>query len=410
MARNRILFLSHEARLYGATRSLLQIMRYVRQAKDWELRTLVREVAGPLSPSLQRAAQTRYFDIDSVALRAAPRARRGWKKKWRHRRAQALTWIRRRRTLRWVRAWKPDVIYSNTSLNGDVIERLGLPAVPVIVHVRELQWYLGRLNPEQLQSLRTRPSLYLAVSDAVRRNLIQQHGIPAVRIQVVPPSVDEREVLELGRARPREVVRRDLGLGPGDLLIGAIGYAELRKGTDLFIQTAARVLESARGGAGRVFFAWVGDGPELENLRRAAALTAWPERFLFPGLQENPYPFIQSLDTLFMCSRDDPFPRVNLEAGLLGVPVVTFAESGGSAEFVGRDCGFVVAGFDCEAAAGRLRELIGDPPLRKRLGEAAAAKVRSGYVTAVVGARVAALIEQVLAPQARPGAGPEGPA
>lgn len=397
--RPRVLFLSHQAELYGASQSLLLLLRYLRAQSDWDIRVIVREVPGALSPALEAIAPVRYFGT-APATRQGIRRRRGARAAAQRLRDALVDECRRRRTIRWVRSWRPDLIYSNTAMNGDVIEAIGCREIPVVVHVRELDWYLSRLSPVQRSSLLRRPALYFAVSGAVRRYLVEQFSLPEQRIAVVPPSVDSAEILARSLERDPAAVRSDMGLGPEDVLIGAVGYADRRKGADLFLATALQLLR-ARAGHPRVFFTWIGGGPELPAMRKEAAEAGVADRFHFAGLQSNPYPYIRAMDMLFMCSRDDPFPRVNLEAGLLGKPIVTFAGSGGSAEFVGSECGLLVPDFEPATAAAALGRMIDDSSLRRQCGERAARKVRERYDTSVVGATVCSQVGTLWEQRAR---------
>jgi glycosyltransferase involved in cell wall biosynthesis len=105
-------------------------------------------------------------------------------------------------------------------------------------------------------------------------------------------------------------------------LVLGIGYADLRKGFDLFLQAwrAVRLRDDA------VVFCWVGAiDPQLRSWLGAeieAALAT--DRFRLPGFRDDIPDVLAAADVLALTSREDPFPSVMLEALSSGLPVVAF--------------------------------------------------------------------------------------
>ena len=132
---------------------------------------------------------------------------------------------------------------------------------------------------------------------------------------------------------------------------------EHRKGVDLWLDVARRLLASAPPGSLR--FVWVGDG---EPPAEAAALAGVE----FSGHSDNPSAAMADFDIMTLPSRDDPFPLVVMEAMLLGKPVVAF-DVGGVAHQLG-DAGVLVAREDTEGFAREVAALAGDVDRRQVLG------------------------------------------
>lgn len=158
-------------------------------------------------------------------------------------------------------------------------------------------------------------------------------------------------------------VRGSLGLGDEPLVLG-IGYADLRKGFDIFLN-AWRLANSQPS---NVHFCWLGniDGtlegwlkPEIE----AAIKTG---TFHMPGQVDNVAAFLSSATVLALPSREDPFPTVALESLSLGVPVVAFSATGGIPELLEeRAIGSVVPRGDVLAFTEELLEYcFGNPASR----------------------------------------------
>jgi glycosyltransferase involved in cell wall biosynthesis len=121
--------------------------------------------------------------------------------------------------------------------------------------------------------------------------------------------------------------RQELSIGLTNPIVIGVGYGDLRKGFDLFIQ----VWRLLRRQWEQIHFVWVGDvcpqvmkwlGPEVE----AACATG---RFHVTGFRTDVDAFYSAADCLVLTSREDPYPSVALEAMCAGLPVIAFDKAGG---------------------------------------------------------------------------------
>jgi glycosyltransferase involved in cell wall biosynthesis len=92
--------------------------------------------------------------------------------------------------------------------------------------------------------------------------------------------------------------------------------------------------------------------------------------------------------------------RALVEGMALGLPIVASAVGGIPAVVVDGECGRLVPPGDPVALADALAELAGDPMLRVKLGEAAAARAER-FSTAVAEARMLAVYEALARRRAR---------
>jgi glycosyltransferase involved in cell wall biosynthesis len=241
-----------------------------------------------------------------------------------------------------------------------------------------LEWFLKTLDPVRRQALRKDPALYFAVSEAVKKNLSVNYRINTDKIKIVPVGINHQLVMDNARKISTHHLRKILGLGPDTIVVGSVGRIDRRKGSDLYVDVVDIVLKKLSPDA-KIAFMWVGDGPERKNITQILQEKGYGDKLRMIGMQENPYPYFNCMDILFTPSRDDPFPRVNLEAGLLGKPIVAFSNSGGSVEFIEDDCGFALPNFDTDSAAQCLIRLFLNPALRKSFGHKASEKVKKLY-------------------------------
>jgi glycosyltransferase involved in cell wall biosynthesis len=286
------------------------------------------------------------------------------------------------------------LIYSNTIMNGEVLDAFAPLGLPVISHVHELEyWMRYRVLPRHLRAVQEHTSRYIAVSQAVKQALMAHLDAREDRIDVVHgfvPIQPGREKAEGARRR-----RDELGI-PGDaFVVTGCGTTDWRKGPDVFIQLA-RVVHREQASR-NVHFLWVGgesEGPVWGALRHDVKRTGLEGYVHFIGVRPDPLDYFAASDTFVSVSREDPFPLVMLEAASVGKPIVCFDAAGGAREFVEDDCGFVVPYLDLEAMGSRIAELAHSPETRLRMGRRAVQKVRERHDLAVVAPRILDIIRR----------------
>ena len=285
-------------------------------------------------------------------------------------RAASVRWALRRRG-----PW--DVVYLNGVPSFVALSAVRGRAGSIVGHVHELEYALDRSLPRDEAGLLAGADRYLAVSEAVRENLVDRHGVAPDRVTVAPGFVPD-EPPDPGDPERR---RAQLGIPAGEPVVGGAGDLIWRKGPDLFVALAQRLPDA--------HFVWVGGDPgsqlwsELHHDIEVAGLT---DRVHLVGQQEDPHEWYALFDVLALTSREDPFPLVVLEAGRLGTPTVCFA-TGGAADFVrGSDgpAGEVVPPLDVAAMADTVGRLLDDPDRRRALGDQAGARVEAEYRASAV--------------------------
>lgn len=365
----KILFISHDAGQLGAQVLLLNVVREFRRRYGWDCRIVIREPNGTLIPEFEAEGETHIFwpnpqekryEGHQEELKAA------------------------------IEGWAPDIVYSNTTSNGDVIAYLGLDA-PVVVHTHELQWYLSLLDEDRHRIFQEKTDLHIACSEAVKRNLVANHAISADAIEVVYEAIDFAALREKVSERSPSEIRVELGIPEDAILVGNCGRIDERKGWDLFIDTAERVIREAPGGTA-VHFLWVGHGPNREDLLHQAQARGLADRVHAPGPQPNPFPYFNAMDIELMCSRDDPFPLVVMESAYLGCPVIAFESAGGAPEFIRDDCGIVVSEMNADALSEAVLKLVRDPKLRRRLSDNARQRAAAEFDIRDISPKIAKIL------------------
>lgn len=115
-----------------------------------------------------------------------------------------------------------------------------------------------------------------------------------------------------------EQLFRELGIEKGSSLIGAITTLEPRKGTDIFLDAAA-LLAGLRED---IRFVVVGDGPELEALKKKAIGLGIGKRTYFLGFRRDVAHILKSLDVVVIPNLSPGLPIILLEALASSKPVI----------------------------------------------------------------------------------------
>ncbi len=154
------------------------------------------------------------------------------------------------------------------------------------------------------------------------------------------------------------------------VVIGA-GKVETRKGIDLFIEVANRVISGP--GGGRFRFIWLGHGYDpVKDIEISAYLADQIERSgiqgqmkIVPSSTEIEHAY-RLADLMLLSSRLDPLPNVAIDMFVAGKPVLCFARTTGIAALL-EDAGLqdaCVANFiDTTQMAEKIRRLAEDPAL-----------------------------------------------
>ena len=236
--------------------------------------------------------------------------------------------------------------------------RAVVPRATIICGVRstnlELARYgwLTRASNLLADALRRVPDLFIANSQAAQRELVAR-GYSPDKIVVIPNGIDtDRFTVDRGAGR---ALRRELGVGDDELLVGRVGRIDPMKDHATFLRAAAEVVKSRTN----VRFVCVGDGDaeyrtQLQTLGHELGLG---KQLLWLHARRDMHAVYNALD--IACSSSafgEGFPNVVGEAMACGVPCVV-TDVGDSAWVVGESAA-VVKPRDATMLARRLVQLV----------------------------------------------------
>ena len=288
---------------------------------------------------------------------------------------QLLRWLRwrlpdpgLRRMMVWLDRFRPEVVHVNClpQLKGAAAARaLGLP---VVWHVREIlpagnrrRWFARRLRREARR--------IVAVSDAVASWIAEEglgERVTVVRNGVEPPA----DPPDQASARAALDAPRD------GVLVGFLGGMAVHKGALDLVEATERALAEAP--QLRIVMAAYGPPDRVEAVRRRLASSSARDRVHLIPPVDDVFGLLAAVDVVaFSSVWPDSLPRVVMEAMAAGRPVVAY-RTGGVPEMVADGTtGILVEPGDVDGLARGLVELARDEALRRRMGEAAAARART---------------------------------
>jgi glycosyltransferase involved in cell wall biosynthesis len=220
----------------------------------------------------------------------------------------------------------------------------------------------GCLYRRFLSLLGSRADAIVANSEAAKLALEKTMRNSEVPITVVPNFID---VAQFDPDRyDRDSIRKSLGFGQDQFVIGFVGRLDRAKGADLLVEAAALLRDE---GHPRRFLV-VGAGPERERLERRIRMLNLDRTVVLAGLHEKPAEVMRAFDAGVVPSRREAFGIAALEMMRMKVPVIV-SPVGGLPELV-RDgrTGIILPQLSPEAIARAVRRLEEDAGLRETLG------------------------------------------
>jgi glycosyltransferase involved in cell wall biosynthesis len=345
LLRKRIVIVAHDAHPHGAQFLSLNLARHFRKDLDFEV-DLISLGEGPLLNAYAEAAN--LYRIDT--------------------RVDAHAEIMGR--LSALRRQGAEVAIVNTTVSGALAPFLKEAGFRIVSLIHELPGILEAYHLQsQASNILQHSDAVVFAADVVREGFEKFTGQRVERAKIRPQGLYLRNQVRLPDElqAAREAVRSELGLPAEAKIVLSVGYADHRKGVDLFVD----VLMEAMLKDPAVFGVWVGHADQVllaEQLARIKEANL-ADRFRFTGRVAEPQRFYSAADVFALTAREDPFPSVVLESLDAGTPVVAFKGAGGFESLLNRNCGVLVEAFDTGAMAREILDLLSDEKRVNGLGE-----------------------------------------
>jgi glycosyltransferase involved in cell wall biosynthesis len=264
-----------------------------------------------------------------------------------------------------IRAWRPDVVHTHSSKAG-ILGRmaawsLGVPAVIHTIHGLAFHPYQAawrnRVYIAAERYAAKRCHRILCVADAMRDQALAAGVGRPEQYQTVWSGMDTEAFLECPTTRDQ--IRRELGLGPDDFVVGQVSrLAELKGHDDVLDAIGRDVADDSQ-----IRLLWVGDGYWRERLLSRASSMGIAAKIVTTGLvPPDRIPHLhRAMDVLVHASYREGLPRVVTQGMLSGVPVVAHDVDGTREVCIDRETGRLIRPGDRETLREAILEVRDEP-------------------------------------------------
>lgn len=171
-----------------------------------------------------------------------------------------------------------------------------------------------------------------------------------------------------------------------------VGRLSSEKGCAVLLEAARLLAERGR----RFSVVLVGDGPERPTLEQTVRLAGMGSFVAFEGWKLDVSPYYAQADVVVVPSLREGLSLTTLEAMASGAPVVASRVGGLTEVVLDEETGVLVEPGDATGLAAALDRCLGDPALRRRLGDAGRRRAVECYSVATMVERTIAVYRRSL--------------
>jgi glycosyltransferase involved in cell wall biosynthesis len=276
-----------------------------------------------------------------------------------------------------IRGFRPDVVHTHL-VHADIHGQLAMAAG----HAARVSSFHSTPAFYRREPFRTgarvagrRAGAVIAISEHVRRFLLELRIAPAQRVHVVHYGIDASG-WPLGEA-DRDRARERLGLRSNEIAVGIAARLIPGKGHSLLFEALA----AARRDAPELRLLVAGDGPLRAQLQGEAGRVA-PGAVTFLGFVPDIREFMNACDVIAFPTEPalgEGFGLAALEAMASGRPVVSSSVASLPEVVANGDTGLLFDPRSAEELASGLITLAGRPELREQLGASGRERARTAF-------------------------------
>jgi glycosyltransferase involved in cell wall biosynthesis len=299
-----------------------------------------------------------------------------------------------------IRRLKPEVVHTH-SAKGGILGRAAAwhEKVPVVVHTIHGPSF-GPSETAPRNALYTlaerwaarRCHALVSVCDAMTEQYLAVGVGRPEQFLTVYSGMDVEAFLS--PSRPRDEVRRELGLAEGEVAFGTVARLFERKGHDDILTVAPEVL--ARNP--NIRFVFIGDGILRESLRARTERLGIRHAFHFVGLVPPARipELLGALDAVVHPSLREGLARILPQSLLVGRPVISY-DVDGAHEVVLPETGVLLKPRDLPDLTQAILRLAADPSLRQAMGQEGRRRFAHRFRHEIMTSQLRELYERLLA-------------
>ena len=343
----KILFVIHDTSLTGATIALLRYISWLKTETNCETHFLL-PYHSHFDEHYKKLGKVFYW-LNEDNKESKPSTGIFFKRKKEN--FKSTDWIQKQ--IKIFIKENYDIIYGNTIVVIDTINKLKSLRKPIIWHIHENELSVKNYDENSLKSHQVANKI-IATSLYTYNYLINNWKIPSSQIVIHEPAISINTVQNTINELPENC-----------FIIGTSGSGLEQKGMSIFI-ILTKILET-KFKNNKFFYVWIGAELKDPNIRFDLEQTKLISKFRFTGLISNPFDYYKQIDLFVSCSREESFGLSIAECASLNIPFLCFPTNGLLQYFENKD-NFCVNYLDLNAMADRIIELFINKSERTRLG------------------------------------------
>ncbi len=358
----RLLFVSHEASRTGAPAIILRLLEMFSESGDFECFSIL-DMGGE--------RQEEFEALSHTYVMSQPRHNKSLTDE------AAFQEISRLFNPSGIfRKNRPICALVNSAESLRIAQGLNREGIPIVSLIHEIGASYG---PERLTDFGEISEKVVFPSNFVRAAAARFSNMDMSKALVRGQGLLTDGFGAMDRTRCRRLLRTTLGVEENAFIVLNVGTMDLRKGGDLFVDTASICFERLPKDT-PLYFLWYGKpNAGFTYPEKAVRLNGLEGRVRFmPSTSDIEQVFLGG-DLFLLTARADPFPCVIHEAMACGLPVVAFRDGGGAPELIGDDCGQVVDMYDLSAMANAVISCMENPEARTAQSDRAIARIKSDW-------------------------------
>jgi glycosyltransferase involved in cell wall biosynthesis len=216
---------------------------------------------------------------------------------------------------------------------------------------------------------------FISVADAMTDEYVAAGIAPREKFTTIYSGFDVEPFLH--PPRPREEVRRELGLRDDQIVVGKVGRLFHLKGQEFVIAAAKEVVAAHPN----VRFLFVGDGILREQYERQILDLGLSDYFVFTGLvpPDRIPELLHAMDIVVHTSQWEGLARVLPQALIAGKPVVAYDVGGAREVVIPGETGFLLERDAVRELVEAVGTLAADAGMRQRFGQAGRARLTEQF-------------------------------
>jgi glycosyltransferase involved in cell wall biosynthesis len=249
-------------------------------------------------------------------------------------------------------------------LYGYFLKRLWFHTIALIFHehgrVFRNNWFYNFF----LKHTQNKIELFIAVSEATKRKLMENAAIPEEKIKVLYNFVDlEKFNPDILRRYDRNRERAKIGIEKEDFVIGFAGRLVKTKGWEEFIKSA-KILSEENS---KLKFLIVGNGPDKQKLINLIYKLGLSDKVFYIGFVPDIRFFYSMIDCFAMPSHWEPLGITEIEAQACSIPIIASDVEGLNEVVSNKKNGLLFKPKDEKDLAEKIELMEKNKELRERL-------------------------------------------